>query len=83
MTSQQQGWRDIASATCEGCGTSLKDGGVDWYCPNDACSFESDRAKAWLKQWQEEREHAEYERLKAKFDPPCSPSPRTGESDDS
>lgn len=55
--------------TCDGCGTPLADGGVDWFCPSKSCTFERDQARAYAKQWAEQRERAEYERLKAKFEP--------------
>ena len=53
---------------CNGCGTALVDGGVDWYCPNKECSYERDAAKAWLAEYKEQKEWEEYLRLKEKFE---------------
>jgi hypothetical protein len=57
----------VPKPVCAGCGEPLKDGGIELYCSNDACTYERDRAREWARQWKEERELAEYERLKAKF----------------
>ena len=53
---------------CNGCGTELVDGGVDWYCPNKECSYERDAAKAWLAEIEEQEEWEQYLRLKEKFE---------------
>ena len=55
-------------AKCNGCGTELVDGGVDWYCPNKECHYERDAVKAWLAEYKEQREWEQYLRLKEKFE---------------
>ena len=42
---------------CNGCGTELVDGRIDWYCPNKECSYERDAAKAWLAEYKEQKEY--------------------------
>ena len=53
---------------CDGCGTPLANAGaIGLYCPNRVCDYEWKTAGKVLSQSNEQRERAEYERLKAKF----------------
>lgn len=56
------------NASCEGCGTELADGGVDFYCPNKECNHDRIVAGRMLRQIREARERQEYERLKAIYE---------------
>ena len=54
---------------CKGCETPLSDcGPVGFACLNKSCSYELDRAMAWLKENREREERAELARLKAKYE---------------
>lgn len=56
------------NASCEGCGTELADGGVDFYCPNKECNHDRIVAGRMLRQIRESRERQEYKRLKAIYE---------------
>lgn len=54
---------------CKGCDTPLSDcGPVGFACLNKSCSYELDRAIAWLNENKEREERAELARLKAKYE---------------
>ena len=57
---------------CNGCGTEQVDGGMDWYCPNEECTYERDQAREWLAAMKAHEEWVEYRRLNEKFEGPDS-----------
>ena len=57
---------------CNGCGTELVDGGVDWYCPNKSCTFERDAVKKWMAAIKLQKDWERYLLLKEKFEGPES-----------
>lgn len=56
------------TTVCDGCGTLLVDGGVDWYCPNKSCRHDLIEAGRWLREVNERKEREELARLKAKYE---------------
>jgi hypothetical protein len=77
MTSQYQGWRDIASAP--------RDGGSLLVCWDDgddvdaqAVAYFDEITGDWMVMWNAVQDPTHWMPLP---EPPCSPSPRTGESD--
>lgn len=61
-----------APDNCPDCGTKMAETGApiwDVYCPNKACGREKRLMREGVARVIGQRERAEYERLKAKFDP--------------